>query len=138
VVLKVMSTRHDGSAGALDAVLDVDDVLRTELVGAEDVGGVVDAEVCTELDEVEDADVCVELDEVEVAEVRTEPEEVEDVGGVVDVDSSTTVSMVVVYVVTCALTGTTEVSVVVHVIVTVSFVPVQSIGTYDVEVNVEA
>lgn len=137
VVLKVISTRHDGSADVLDTVLDVTEVLRTELVEVEDLGSVVDAEVRTELDEVEDPEVCTELDEVEDAGVCTKPEEVDDAGSAVDSGSFTTVPMVVVYVVSRALTGTTKVSTVVYVRVTVSFVLVQSMGTYDVEVNVE-
>ena len=50
--------------------------------------------------------------------------------------SLSTTSIVVVYVVTLALIDTTEVKMLVNVSVTVSFVPVQSIGTYGVGVNV--
>jgi hypothetical protein len=45
--------------------------------------------------------------------------------------------MIVVYVVTLALTGMTKVLTLVLVSMTVSFVPVQSIGRYGVEVKVE-
>jgi hypothetical protein len=68
-------------------------------------------------------------------EARAEFEDVEDEGSVVDVVSSVKTSMVVVYVVTLALIGITKLTSLVQVSVTVSFVPVQSIGTYSVDVN---
>jgi hypothetical protein len=69
-------------------------------------------------------------------ELRCVLEDADGVGSGVGKVSLSTTSIVVVYVVTLALIDTTEVKMLVNVSVTVSFVPVQSIGTYGVGVNV--
>jgi hypothetical protein len=69
-------------------------------------------------------------------ELRCVLEDADGVGSGVGEVSLSTTSIVVVYVVTLALIDTTEVKMLVNVSVTVSFVPVQSIGTYGVGVNV--
>jgi hypothetical protein len=63
-------------------------------------------------------------------------EDADGVGSGVGEVSLSTTSIVVVYVVTLALIDTTEVKMLGNVSVTVSFVPVQSIRTYGVGVNV--
>jgi hypothetical protein len=143
VVLNVTFTKQDGSADGLLVVLDVVDDDCTEPEAVENEDNVFDlvslaiVEVRAEMEETEDADDLVIVESVAVDEMRPELDAVEDVGSVVEAVSVAITPMVVVYVLIVSLIRTVVILTLVRAIVTVSFVPVQSIGTYGDGVNLE-
>lgn len=143
VVLNVTSTQQDGSADGLFIVLEVTDDDCTVPVAVEDTDKVPDleliltVEVRVELEEMEGAGDFVVVVSGAVSKVGTELETVDGADSVLDAVAVATTPMVVVYVVIVSFNTTDVILTLVRVSMTVSFVPVQSIGTYGAGVNVE-
>lgn len=142
VTLNVTSTKQDDSADGPVVELEItdDDCTEPEVLEDADVLDVVSVaivEVRAELEEPENAVDLAVVASVAVDVIRTELDVVEDVDGIVEAVSVATTPMVVVYVLAVSLITTVVILTLVRVNVTVSFVPVQSIGTYGDGVNLE-